>query len=134
MDGVGALYGQDSFFTLSTVGQIGLAAVSAFLSFVMIWGASRLARHRAWVWRCALALVAFWLFVWLSPQIYYFYYLILFDGLPVQWIVKTAPGPMHLLRLLTFTSDANLSHHSQGALGWMMIIAALWPQRNAPVR
>lgn len=84
-------------------------------------------RLRRPVWQRLLAALAlFWLFVWLSPQIYYGYYLLIFDGLPIQSVIKLPPGPGHMVRLLTFTEEASLSRHGQGLLGWLLIASALW--------
>ncbi len=80
--------------------------------------------------RCLLALVLFWLFVWLSPQIYYWYYLLIFDGLPVQSVIGTPPTPFDLIRLIGFSDRHDLSHHGQGVLGWALVLTALWPQRH----
>ena len=69
-------------------------------------------------------------FVWLSPQVYYVYYLMIFDGLPWQIVVRTPPGPGALVRLLAFQDKASLSAHGQAALGWAMLAAALWRGRG----
>ncbi|MBW4706927.1 hypothetical protein KX928_03905 [Roseobacter sp. YSTF-M11] len=124
------IYGQDSFFTLSLAGQVGLAALSGGFALAMIWLSWRLTRNRAAWLRGITAVALFWFFIWLSPQAYYFYYLLVFDGLPAQWVVRSPATPSHLLRLLTFTADASLSHHGQGFLGWGMLVAGLWPQRH----
>ena len=73
--------------------------------------------------RLGAAYLGFWLFVWLSPQVYYQYYRLIFDGLPVQWVVGR-PELGEAMRLLTFTGPANLSAHGQGVLGWAMLCVA----------
>lgn len=116
------MYDGDSFFTLSAFGQFGLAVLSIALSVVAIWLMTRLTLH--WALRVIAAGFGFWLFVWLTPQIYYLYYLAIIDGLPVQWIIQRAPSPFSILDLLIFRGDNSLSAHSQGLLGWAMIAAA----------
>ena len=63
------MYGQDSFFDLSPLGQAGLAGVSAGLFLIMVLGSWWLLRTRP-VWaRPVGSLVLFYAFVWVSPQI-----------------------------------------------------------------
>jgi hypothetical protein len=118
------MYAADSFFTLSVMGQIGLGFLSLALAVAAIFSSRRMSRSHGIGGRLALVLTIFILFVWLSPQVYYGYYLLLFDGLPIQIVVKMPPSPMTLLRLISFTEDAELSAHSQGVLFWFMIGAA----------
>jgi len=124
------MYDTDSFFTLGTWGRVGLLAISAALTLLWVLLAIQLRRFSRL--RAGLAgLALFWLFVWLSPQFYYAYYLLLFDGLPIQWVAR-APEPATILRLLSFTERATLSAHGVGILGWLVLLSAiLWPRRNA---
>lgn len=124
------MYQEDSFFTLGMGGRAGLLALTLCFSLFMLWLATRLrVRIRHWWVRGAVALVLFWAFVWLSPQIYYAYYLLIFDGLPVQIVVKSPPGPGFIVQMLGFQGQASLSAHGQALLGWMIIIALLRPVR-----
>ena len=68
----------------------------------------------------------FALFDWLSPQIYYAYYLAIIPGLPVQAVVAATPDPTAILKLLTFSGSHDLSAHGRGALGWAMLGAAVF--------
>ena len=68
-----------------------------------------------------VATILFFGFVWLSPQVYYTYYMTLFDGLPWQVVVKEPPSWRHLYGLMTFGGQTNLSAHSQGILGWLFL-------------
>lgn len=133
MDGVVAFYPDDSFFTLSLAGQVGLALLSCLLAVgtvLLVW---RVSRRGVPVLRLLMGLAVFWVFVWLSPQVYYGYYLLIFDGLPLQWVVQNPPSLVHVAELLGFAAQEDLSHHGQGVLGWLCIGTALWPERNAPV-
>ncbi|MEO1139034.1 MAG: hypothetical protein AAFW87_06220 [Pseudomonadota bacterium] len=80
--------------------------------------------------RIVLAITVFWAFLWLSPQVYYFYYMLIIDSLPWQIVIKAPPGAGDLVRLMSFSDDASLSAHGQGALGWAMVAAAVF---KAPV-
>ena len=124
------MYAQDSFFTLTTGGQIGLALSSVNLSGLSVLITRRLAKDRPLLLQPLIGLICFFIFVWLSPQVYYTYYIYLLEGLPWQVVVQHPPGPGHLFNLLTFQDRANLSHHSQGVLGWILIVAACWHNRR----
>lgn len=114
------MYDGDSFFTLSVWGQVGLAVLSLSL-WAATLGLCLRPPLRSRVLRLARAVALLWAFVWLSPQVYYLYYQAIFDGLPWQIVIRTPPGPGHLLRLLSFTEEASLSRHAQGVLGWSLL-------------
>ena len=125
------MYLEDSFFTLTAGARAGLLFLSGVLTalcFASVW---RIRSQRRYL-GILLAIVLFYLFVWLSPQIYYVYYVAVFENLPWQIVVKDPPELSFLLRLLTFTDRSNLSFHGQGALGWGLILCALLPRRSSP--
>lgn len=64
-------------------------------------------------------------FAWLSPQLYYTYYMTLFTGLPWQIVVKDVPTLQVLRDLLCFQGPSNMSAHSLGLLGWALMITAV---------
>jgi hypothetical protein len=125
------LYAEDSFFTLGSGGRIGLVALSVLLAAGAIWLVWWASDGLKRVWRVLIGLAVFWAFVWLSPQVYYLYYIAIFDGLPWQNVVKTPPGPGDIARILSFTDRANLSAHGQGVLGWALMLAGLLRRRKA---
>ena len=115
------MYNQDSFFGLSKWGQIGLVCISTVLFIFMIFVTYKLL-HRRTLWvRIIGALVLFWLFVWMSPQIYYTYYRTIIPDLPLQWVIWPPDSPLVAIRYLLFTGPQNLSAHSQGLLGWLLM-------------
>ncbi|MEJ6393713.1 hypothetical protein V8J82_10625 [Gymnodinialimonas sp. 2305UL16-5] len=124
------MYQSDSFFTLSGAGQIGLVAVSIAFALIVAGIVRFLARGRPWALRIAIWAALFFVFVWLSPQGYYAYYRLIFDDLPRQWVIQAPPRPAELAALLTFSVRASLSFHSQGVLGWALLLVALWPYRR----
>ncbi len=124
------LYDADSFFTLGIAGRIGLVCLNLFLSALamgLVWYACAGLKR---VSRVLTALLVFWGFVWLSPQIYYLYYIAIFDGLPWQIVVKSPPRIADIVRVFSFTGNANLSAHGQGVLGWAMVLTALLRRRG----
>ncbi len=92
---------QDSFFTLTPLGSAVLALLSlVFLSFVfwllelksswlIAWLDGWNGLGRAWI--ITLDIFLGWLIYLLlhrlSPQLYYLYYMTLFDGLPLKWVI-----------------------------------------------
>lgn len=131
-----AIYAEDTFFNLTMTGRIGLAALSLVFALVVLMAAARafaLVRFDNRTLRIgarlAMALALFWAFEWLSPQIYYLYYLTIFDGLPWQIVVQAPPGVDELARLLGFADKAALSHHARGLLAWALIALALFWRR-----
>ena len=112
------MYAADSYLTLPGAGQAGLAILSALLAVAA--GAAVLAFKTAGL-RIIAALAAFWIFLWLSPQIYYFYYLIILDGLALQLVIAWPPSPLALVDLLLFRGPATLAGHGQAVLGWALL-------------
>ena len=108
----------DSFFLLSAAGRVGLAGLSALLAVAA--GAAVLA-FKTPVGRIASGLLVFWLFLWLTPQVYYLYYQIILDDLPWQIILGPPPSPDALLDQLLFRGPATLSNHAKGVLGWALL-------------
>jgi len=62
----------------------------------------------------------FWLAISLAPQLYYSYYLLVFDALPIQWVLRGVPFSdfLHLMRV----ADGSLADHFTGAVLWMMLV------------
>jgi len=126
------MYAGDSFFSLPAAGQGALVVLSASLALAAVLCA--LALFRLWKSpgpRLAAALVVFWLFVWLTPQIYYLFYQIIFDGLPYQIVIGGPPGPGGLINLLLFQGPATLAAHAMGVLGWTLV--SLGPLANLKI-
>lgn len=124
------MYDGDSFYTLTAIGRTGLVILSITLTAALLWLASMLMKRLSLPFRVVVALILFFAFVWLSPQIYYTYYMTLFDGLPWQIVVKDPPSLRRLFGLLTFSGQANLSAHSQGVLGWLLLALALFLRKG----
>ena len=121
------MYANDSFFDLTPLGQIGLAALS-FTLFGLTLGLAWFAmRRRGLPVRILLAVVFFVGFLWLAPQIYYTYYIALIEDLPWQIVIKYPPGPATLFDLLRFGARPSMADHSRGLLGWVLLIMAVLP-------
>jgi len=104
------------------MGRAGLIILSLVLAALTALAFVKYTCHMPRPARLLLALLFLWVFVWLSPQVYYLYYMMLIDGLPLQNIMQLPPGPSEIVRLLSFGGKASLAHHSQGLLGWVLIL------------
>ncbi len=124
------MYEGDSFFTLGFLESAGLLVVTALLALGMLALARRFCRGRLGR-RLVAAVVLFWVFLWLSPQVYYAYYQLIFEGLPVQIVIGWPPGAETVARRLVFAGPATLAAHGQGVLGWILVVGAVrrfrWP-------
>lgn len=123
------MYAEDSFHTLSLAGRIGLVALSLVLAGLLVFASWCLARRLGPAAGVVFAVLLLFLFVWLSPQVYYFYYMTLFEDLPWQAVIKAPPSPVKLLKLLAFQDEATLSAHGKGLLAWCMVLAAAFGER-----
>ena len=119
------MYQDDSFFTLGIVEAAGLLAVTGALALGILAMARRLYRGAGLGRRLVAAAGLFWAFLWLSPQVYYAYYQLIFDGLPVQIVIGWPPGAETVLRRLVFAGPATLAAHGQGVLGWVLVVGAV---------
>ena len=72
-----------------------------------------------------LGLAIFYLFLWLSPQLYYLYYLTLFESLTWQVVVAAPPSLGQLFALLQIPADASLAEISLGVLGRGLLLVTL---------
>jgi len=94
------------------------------LAAILLFTAWRMMALRGPAARAGIAMSLFYLFVWLSPQAYYAYYLTVFDSLIWQNVIK--PPPLgSVFEILTFQGPATLSAHFKGLLGWALIMVAL---------
>lgn len=122
------MYGGDSFFMLGLLEAAGLVVLSAVLAVLMLALARRICRGRGLAGRLVAAVLLFWAFLWLAPQIYFAYYQLIFDGLPIQFAIGWPPAPETVLRRLTFSGPGTIGAHAQGALGWALLVPAAWPR------
>ena len=128
---VAPMYDGDSFFTLGVGGQVGLVLVSLVFAAATLGITRLITFHRPYILRPFVWAVLFITYVWVSPQGYYTYYRMIFDGLPAQSVIGVLPRPEELLGYMTFTGRATLSAHGIGVLGWLMLGVALLPRRKA---
>ncbi len=123
------MYDGDTFFSLTMTARVGLVLLSAGLAALTAAALIKIGYRLAWPVRPLLAPVFLWLFVWLSPQAFYLYYMVVVDQLPLQNVVQAPPGPGEILRILSFAGEASLAHHAQGLLGWGLIVLACLGER-----
>ena len=119
-----SMYSGDSLFTLGLIEAAGLIGVTVLMALGMMALTRRVCRGRL-VRRVGVAAGLFWVFLWLSPQVYYVYYQLIFEGLPVQVVIGWPPGVETVLRRLFFAGPATLAAHGQGVLGWLLVVVAV---------
>lgn len=136
------MYHEDSFFSLSVLGQIGLGLLSLILSVTVLLISWRIMKGRKFIVRVGIGIIVFFLFVWLSPQIFYTYYIFIFDEVDWQNVIKRPPAFTALAEFVFFQGRTTLSAHSKGILFWMLILTAVggpitaqnwsqkWPQKR----
>ncbi|KIT14229.1 hypothetical protein [Jannaschia aquimarina] len=117
-------YARDSLFTLEAWQIAGVLAVAGLLA--AIWVGLALRTSGPWPVRLAFGAGLAWSFEWLSPQVFYLYYLAVLEGLPLQWVIGWPPAPARMLELLTFGEAESLSGLGRGLLGWVVILLSLW--------
>jgi hypothetical protein len=119
------MYVNDSIHTLTTTQQIGLGFISLALLCMMVFVSLKLFTNKPFIVRFIIAIGLFYLFIWLSPQLYYAYYLLIFTDLPIQLVIKAPSSIGQLIKIFTLQSSATLSNHSLAFLGWVLISLAL---------
>lgn len=119
------MYDSDSFFSLTMAARIGLLLLSFGLAALTAAAFIKVTCRMVWPLRLLLAPAFLWVFVWLSPQAFYLYYMIVFDHLLLQNVVQSPPQPSQIVHLLGFSGKAALSHHATGLLGWGLILLAI---------
>lgn len=120
------MYESDTFFNLTILGRIGLVALSVTLFAMTVAAFYFVAKRMSLVSRIVTAMVFLWAFIWLSPQIYYLYYILLFDGLALQNVIHPPPSAQEILSIMTFSDKTWLSAHAKALLGWVMILLSFW--------
>ena len=118
------MYAGDSFYTLGLIEAAGLIVVTVLMAVGMLALARRVCRGGLGR-RVGVAAALFWVFLWLSPQVYYVYYQLVFEGLPVQIVIGWPPGVEMVVRRLFFAGPATLAAHGQGVLVWLLAVVAV---------
>lgn len=121
------MYSEDTFFHLTIQGRVGLVILSLVLfafTIGLFWKIS--SRYNLLV-KVLCAIVFIWLFIWVSPQIYYLYYIQIFNDLPYQNVIQKPPSPLEVLKTITFFANSSLSNHAKGIVFWAMMLIALGP-------
>jgi hypothetical protein len=124
------MYANGSIHTLTVIQQIGLSFISLTLLSMMIFLSLKLFKNKPMLVRIMVVIGFFYLFVWLSPQLYYAYYILIFEDLPIQLVIKAPPGVGPLVKILTLQNNTRLSDHSLAFLGWVLISLALLKRKK----
>lgn len=121
------MYSEDTFFHLTTQERIGLVIISLILFAFTVGVFWKISSRFNLLVKVLCAIVFIWIFIWLSPQVYYLYYIQIFDDLPYQNVIQNPSSITEILKTITFFGNNNLSNHAKGIVFWAMIIVALGP-------
>ncbi len=127
-------YPNDSFYTLSVPGAIGLALITTTLLLLILiasWFNTNI-----WIKRCEaysvffksffvllnmlLVIAVYQLFLVIAPQIFYTYYQFIFLDLPVQWVIKPITVDK-LLERFYLRLDGSIADHLASFTLWVLI-------------
>lgn len=126
-------YTDDTFFHLGPLAQAGLLTISVLLACATLYLVIRITRNLPWYFGLLLAALVFWAFEWVSPQVYYLYYWVIFDSLPMQWVIGWPPPLKETIQLVFFSGEDTISAHSRAALFWLLVLSVpglkLYPKR-----
>ena len=141
-------YPGDSFHTLGMPQAVGLVVLSAAMVAVVLLVAKSAAESFQFYLREPVAslvllpfvLLLFLIWDFLAPQIYYGYYLVIFDGLPLQWVLHPDKILERLIAFLTpgpavsvANDTAALVLHTLLLLGAAKIVAGTARARFVPL-
>ena len=118
-------YPGDSFHTLGVGQAVGLVLLSAAMAAAVLLAARGAAGAAMSYLRdpigslavLPMAVVLFLIWDFLAPQLYYGYYLLIFDGLPLQWVLH--PDRV-LTRLIAFLTPGGTGSLSQDTAALML--------------
>lgn len=130
-------YPNDSFWTLSTAGRIGVLSISAIgISFVFVclaWKTRLILRIKsqasgtAWaLCDTAFGLLFFGVVHTVSPQVFYSFYHLIFDALPNQWVINNLFDTTRLQAIATLAPTGNLADHLAGIVLWAIFPFTIW--------
>lgn len=127
-------YPNDSFYTLSVPGAMGLALITTTLLLLILlaswftthfWakqsvGYSVLFKGCFFLLNTLLIIVAYQFFLVIAPQIFYTYYQFIFSDLPVQWVIKPITVDK-LLERFSLHPDGSIADHLASFTLWVLI-------------
>ena len=122
------MYNGDRLFDLNFWTAAGLVLVAALLALGMVALTRRAVRGKGLAGRVVVGLALFYAFVWLSPQVWHFYWSVVAGGSPWEAVIGWPPAPEGPIRLLVFSGPWTIAAHAAGVLGWALIVVAVRPK------
>jgi len=139
--GVQSGYSNDSYWTLSTAGQVGVLTITIcgllVLSALNAWKTNKIlsrSKHRArllvWLLDCALSVGVFILAYIVSPQVFYAFYQQVIPDLPNQWVIESAANWERITSIMIPRTGGTLADHAAGvAVGGTIMFTAYLHRR-----
>lgn len=126
-------YGEDSFWTLALRDRFAVAGLAAALMLLGGWVAFRVACTMAT--RCdglrlrvamltgniSITLACYFGLWFVSPQIFYSYYRLIFENLPQQWVIGSSAQLDRFVVALLFEGNISLADSAAGLYFWMLL-------------
>lgn len=123
--GIAAGYPGDSFWTLASIGRLGVVAISitglGALAVFNYWKSGVILRRKQnrmrvaiWVLDCGIGVAAFGVVYVISPQIFYTLYQMLIPGLPNQWVIDNAARWDNFIAIMIPQNGAPMADHLAG--------------------
>lgn len=126
-------YANDSLWTLGWGGRLGVIAISS-LGLIAVFGAiavkskrmARLPGLLAVPLDIIAGLLIYSVAFWLSPQLFYSFYQIIFPDLPAQIVIKSPLDQDRLRTIIIPAQGGSLADHLAGVGFWAVIPFTLW--------
>ena len=130
-------YPTDSFWTLATSGRLGVIAISTIGLGAMFaglaWKTRRVLQIKtqvsatAWMlFDMAAGCLIFGIIHTISPQVFYSFYRLIFDGLPNQWVIDTLFDRARMQAIAALPANANMADHLAGVILWAVVPFTGW--------
>jgi len=127
-------YSGDYLHNLSIPWRVGLLLLSTTLALSLLnlnlyktrWLVGKTSSSKRWLALLSDALfitVVYWLILLVVPQLYYLYYLLVFDFLEQQWVTRTIDA-LSYWKIISLTGRDNSTMHFTGMLYWCLMISS----------
>lgn len=126
-------YGEDSFWTLALYDRFVVAGLAAFLMILGGWAAFQIARAMAvkgdglrlkvamLTGNVSITLACYFGLWFVSPQLFYSYYRLIFEGLPQQWVIGSSAQLDRFVGALLFDGNISLADSAAGLYFWLLL-------------
>lgn len=132
-EGLATGYAGDSFWTLDAKGRAGVMVIAAVGLSLVFWAIT--AKTKAWAPHFGTAFlpvdiglgwIIFAVAFAVSPQVFYIFYQLHFDGLPQQWVISGPKSVARLAEAIDLRNAGQISDDLAGVVFWAIVPYTLW--------